>query len=125
MHALKVPAKGPAESMKRGEWFTRLQAAVEEALQTERVTSKRDLSTKAGLGINYVSQMIRDEKGPSAEAVVRLAKVMDVSLVWIFVGAEMDSATERLVALFAPMTPERKRALLDLLDTKLDPSAAA
>lgn len=102
--------------MKFGPWFSRLNGAIDEALVQKRF-SLRSLSMKAGYSPNYVGQMRRDTKGPSAEAVVRLAAALDVSLTWIFLGVEMSPSDERLLALAASLSEDQKSKLLELLQS--------
>ncbi len=80
--------------------------------------SLRAISLEAGLGPNYVTQMINENKGPTAAALVKLAETLHVSVTFIFTGAEMTQADEDLLKLAAKMDEVEKTHLLGLLRSR-------
>lgn len=91
-------------------WRERLIKAIEADPRSLRAISK-----DAGLGPNYVTQMISGNKGPTAAALVKLAETLQVSVTFIFTGAEMSQVDEDLLKLAAEMDETEKTHLLGLL----------
>ena len=77
----------------------------------------RELSAKLGKGPNYVSQMLNDDKAPRVDFVISLAQILGVSASQVLLGVEMSAEDEKLLMLAAKLDPERKRTLLDLLNS--------
>jgi transcriptional regulator with XRE-family HTH domain len=64
-------------------WRTRLEAAIEASDM-----SKREISIAAGLGENYVQQMLRDGKEPSVSSLIAIATALDISMSSLFDDGE-------------------------------------
>jgi transcriptional regulator with XRE-family HTH domain len=91
------------------DWRSRFIKAVEADGRTARAISKA-----AGLGPNYLTQMLSRGTAPSTPALVALCDVLGVSLTYIFTGAEMSPEEEELLRLSAELTDEQKKLLIEL-----------
>ncbi|WP_104662823.1 helix-turn-helix domain-containing protein [Ensifer adhaerens] len=93
------------------DWRARLGVKIDESGQ-----SYRSLSAKCGFGPNFVSEFMAGGKAPSADRVVKLADVLNVSLAYIFTGVEMSREDEDFLRLVAAMPDDQKRHLRALLE---------
>lgn len=103
MHAFEIWVA--VEPMENG-WRARLIDAIEKDERTPRA-----ISLAAGLGPNYLTQMLARGTSPSTSAVVALCDVLGISLTYLFTGAEMTPEDEELLRLSGEL-PERRKALL-------------
>jgi transcriptional regulator with XRE-family HTH domain len=100
--------------MEDAEWWSRLTAEIGKAKAAGR--AYREISVDAGLGVNYVSQMLSKGKMmPGAEAVRRLCKTLGVSITYLFTGADMDPEMEEMLSLLAALPPEVRAQHLEML----------
>lgn len=88
------------------DWRARLLKAIEGDGR-----SPRAISLAAKLGPNYLAQMIERGTAPSTQALVSLCDVLNVSVTYIFTGANMTPDQEELLRLSAEL-PERQKELL-------------
>jgi hypothetical protein len=88
-------------------WRHRLIAAIEADPRTPRA-----ISLDAGLGPNFVGQMIERGTSPSTNAVVALAQTLGLSLTYLFTGAEMTPEDEELLRLSGNLPEDRRKLLL-------------
>jgi transcriptional regulator with XRE-family HTH domain len=80
--------------------------------------SYRAISTAAGLGPNFVNQLLNYEKEPAAKHVIMLAKALNMSLSYLFVGNdEVTAEHEELFRLLQGSTPEGRALALQILST--------
>lgn len=77
--------------------------------------SARQISLEAGLGPNFVGDLTREGKDPSAENLVKLTATLGVSLTYIFTGADMTPEAEEMLQLAAGLPKEKQELVLDLL----------
>lgn len=90
-------------------WRQRLIAAIEKDERTPRA-----ISLAAGLGPNYLNQMIERGTSPSIPALVALSGVLGLSLTYIFTGADMTPGQEELLRLSAELPDQQQDLLVDL-----------
>jgi hypothetical protein len=88
------------------EWRQRLLKAIEKDGR-----SPRAISLAANLGPNYLAQMIDRGTAPSTPALVSLCDVLNISVTYVFTGADMTPDQEELLRLSAEM-PDRQKDLL-------------
>ena len=69
------------------EWKTRLRLAI--ANQAEEGTSMRAISERSGLGPNYISQMLFNQKTPSVDKFLQICAVLHVSPTYILTGLHL------------------------------------
>jgi transcriptional regulator with XRE-family HTH domain len=79
--------------------------------------SARKIGKLAGVGGNYVRQMINDGKQPSFDIVVRLCEVLDISVTYIVSGAKMSRYEEEVLAILTRMDDQQRQALRAFLET--------
>jgi hypothetical protein len=87
---------------------------LEEAIRASG-KSERALSTAIGRGPGYVTQMLKEGKDPGLDAVVALAKELDVSAMKLLFGVDVDASTEELVGLYSGLDAEHRADLLEVL----------
>lgn len=96
--------------MTESDWKARLREAIEGDSR-----SKREISTAAGLGYNYISQVLSDSKTPTVDNFVKLCRVLGVSPIYIMTGADVTPELETLLDAWARTPPFRRRAVLALI----------
>jgi transcriptional regulator with XRE-family HTH domain len=94
------------------DWRPRLLAAI-----AVRKTSQRAVSVAAGLGPGAVNSWFKEGKDPSVSHLLKVAKVLDLSAVYLFAGIDASPATERIFTLLEAR-PEAQAAILQLLEAK-------
>ena len=95
-------------AMREG-WLQRVRAAIEEDGR-----SLRTISEAAGLGPNYVSEMLRG-KEPGVDKLVRLAQALGVSASYLVTGLDMSAEHEEALQRLTRLSPEKQRVVLDLI----------
>lgn len=102
----------------RPAWLSRLTT---EILKYEDGTgaSYRQMGLKAGLGPNYISQLLNDEKWkePLFSNVVKICHQVDVSITYIVTGAEMTRMHEEVLTLMAQLPEAQQKSFLAFLRT--------
>ena len=86
--------------MQNADWLKRLICAVEEDPRTFQA-----ISLAAGLGQNYVSQMVKRRTMPTTNAVLQLCRVLGKSPNYIFTGADIDADASEFLRLFIFSVP--------------------
>lgn len=94
------------------EWRVRLLQAI-----ADDGRSARKIGILAGVGGNYVRQMINEGKQPSFDIVVRLCEVLDISVTYIVSGAKMSRYEEEVLAILTRMDDQQRKALQAFLET--------
>ena len=77
--------------------------------------SDRELCRRAGVGSSFVSDLKNMAKEPSAANVLKLAKALNLSLTFLFTGADLDLELEEVLKVYAALPPNRRAALIALL----------
>lgn len=90
-------------------WRTRLLEAIEKDPR-----SPRAISLDAGLGPNYLDQMMRRGTAPSTPAVVALCETLKISITYLFTGVEMSREDEELLSISGRLPHDRKALLLQM-----------
>jgi len=62
-----------------------------------------------------VSDLKNLEKNPSADNVLKLARALDLSVVWLFTGVEMTPELEEVLAICAAVRRSCRSALMSVL----------
>jgi transcriptional regulator with XRE-family HTH domain len=90
-------------------WFDRLVDAI--------VRDGRDMkaiSLAAGLGQNYVQQMVKDRKKPKIDTLVRLLNELGrADTLWIITGQEFTDEDRQLLEVAAFLEDDGKRKLIE------------
>lgn len=90
-------------------WFDRLVDAI--------VRDGRDMkaiSLAAGLGQNYVQQMVKDRKKPKIDTLVRLLNELGrADTLWIITGQEFTDEDRQLLEVAASLEDDGKRKLIE------------
>lgn len=77
----------------------------------------RAVSIAAGCGPGYLHGILKDEKEPTIERLLRICSELGVSLTYVILGIELTQAQERLLLLLSDIPDEQKRLLLDLAES--------
>lgn len=90
-------------------WFDRLVDAI---LRDGR--DMKAISLAAGLGQNYVQQMVKDRKKPKIDTLVRLLNELGrADTLWIITGQEFTDEDRRLLEIAASLEDDGKRKLIE------------
>ena len=95
--------------MESGIWRDRLRNAVAESGR-----SMRDISLHSGLSPGYVYSILEEGKEPTIERLMRVSDELNVSLFKILYGFEMNGDSVELLRLYATLTPDQRRAFLQM-----------
>lgn len=91
------------------DWFPRLLAAIEADGR-----SKRAISMAAGLGPNFVQQMIKDGKTPGADKLLSILGALGAARTfYVLTGINMSPEDEDLFREFLSLPSELRQKLLD------------
>ena len=94
-------------------WFPRLLDAIREDGR-----SMRKLSIDAGLGSNFVQQMVTNGKQPGAENLQRLLDALGYSkMIYILTGISFSEADAASVRCLLDLPPETRRKATELFRT--------
>lgn len=89
-------------------WFTRLLEAVRRDGRDMKA-----ISLAAGLGENYVQQMVKERKKPRIDTLVRLLNELGrADTLWIITGQEFTDEDRQLLEVASSLEDEGKRALI-------------
>ena len=92
-------------------WYPRLIAAIEADGR-----SKREISTAAGFGPNFVQQMIKDGKQPSATKLQALLKALGTSqMFYVLTGIMVSKEDEAFLTVALDAPPGVKAKMRDLM----------
>lgn len=96
---------------KRPAWLVRLIREIERSKR-----SMRSISLDAGLGENYIQQMIGVEgKDPGFDSVAKICSTLNTSITYLVTGAQMSHFEEEVLFLLANLDDKSKNSLLAFL----------
>jgi len=83
----------------------------------KRDMSYRQISTSSGLGPNFVSQLMDEErwKEPLFSTVTKICGTLGISLTYIVTGVHMTQREEEILRLLAKLDDQRQEHLLGLI----------
>ncbi len=82
--------------------------------------SMRRISAAASLGENFVNQLLRGERSPTVAKLKDLCDELDVSMVYIITGIELDTDSETLTRTFTLLPPDKRQLVLNLTSGLLE-----
>lgn len=91
-------------------WQTRLQEAV-----VKDGRKPRKIALDAGLGPNYVEQVLKPDKDPRLAQLVKLCAELRVSPIWVLFGINLTPESEEVVQLLAGLPEEARQSFLNLV----------
>lgn len=89
------------------DWRSRLLEAVDKDGRSDRA-----ISLKAKLGPNFVNELRNGDKEPGVNKVIKLAEMLDLSLAFVFSGADVSARDETDLKLFLSLSPDSRQAML-------------
>lgn len=92
------------------DWRKRLREALEQSGKTMRAAS-----IEADCGPGYLHDILNTEREPSIERLARIARVLGVSLIWLWHGYNIGPSDERLLARMAQLSENKRKAVLQLI----------
>lgn len=95
--------------MKYKGWRERLIAAIE---ADDR--SYRAISLDAGLGPNYVGQLVQNN-GAEVESVLKLCAALNLSVSYVFTGVTMNTLEEDTLIRFSALSADQQQAIFQLV----------
>lgn len=93
-----------------GKWRERLVEAIAADGRPHRA-----ISLAAGLGANYVSQLVTEGRGPTAASLIKLLNTLKVSPTYIITGVEVTPEHDEFLSVLMSLSAERRAKLLDFL----------
>lgn len=94
-------------------WFDRLLTLIEASKTAGK--DYKEISLAAGLGQNYVQQMVKERKQPTVDKFLAIMNVLGKSKVgFVLTGAEISEEDMLLVEAAAGLPPSAKPAALEL-----------
>jgi transcriptional regulator with XRE-family HTH domain len=94
-------------------WRERLIDAVDRDGRSDRAISKA-----AKLGPNFMNELRNTTKEPGVDKVLRLAEVLNVSVGYLFMGADLSPEDEEFVSLLRSSSREERLHLTGLLRSR-------
>jgi transcriptional regulator with XRE-family HTH domain len=101
------------------EMFQRLTEVILKATSAGE-TSMARISTDAGFGRNYVSQLLKQKKLPKFDSLTRLCAILGVSPAWVLFGETVTPEDEDLLRRIQALPPEKQKLVRSVMDA-LDP----
>lgn len=90
----------------------------EKRLRAELVRDGRSysaISQAAGLGRNFISQMLKNHKAPSIDNFAAICRTLQVSTIYVWTGAPVTLETENLLERWTELEPDHQAAVLALM----------
>ena len=101
-----------AEEKKEAAWFDRLLSLIEESKNAGK--DYKEISRAAGLGQNYVQQMVKNRKQPTVDKFLAIMNVLGKAKVgYVLTGEEISEEDLMLVEAAAGLPSSAKPAALD------------
>lgn len=98
------------------DWRSRLTSAIE-----KKNMSKREVSLAAGMGAGYVHSLLKENKDPGVDSLLKVCDILGVSLSWLIRGFDISPEDEALLQQIHEADPADKEALLRLLKKRGTP----
>lgn len=91
------------------DWLGRIGGAIERDGR-----SKRAISKAAGLGVNFVTELLKGEKTPGIDSIARLCAELNVSLPWVLTGVDMTPDAVEMLSILSRLSSDQQSAILEL-----------
>lgn len=95
-------------------WKERLKAAIKAS-----DTSMRQISLTVGRGQGYLSNLLKSSQNPSFKHLLEICQAVPVSLSYVALGIEHTADEEKLLTLFAQLSPDQKELFLRLASAQV------
>ncbi|CAN0604136.1 unnamed protein product, partial [Ectocarpus sp. 12 AP-2014] len=79
-------------------------------------TSRREVSLKAKLGVNYVSQILRNGHLPDGKRLGQICKALDISPEWVVSGFPPNPKLDSILAAVSPMPAQQRFQFYEILN---------
>lgn len=90
-------------------WLDRLQEAIRKDGRRPRT-----ISQAAGLGPNYLGEMVNKGKIPGIDKLMKLCKELNVSATFILTGSAVSPESEEMLAILGSLEADEQETLLRL-----------
>lgn len=102
-------------------WYDRLEVAVKRDGRPLRV-----ISQAAGLGVNYLQQLLKDRKEPGVERFMAILQQMGTaSALYVLTGRDFTKEDEAFLKVALDLKPEARQRAGDLFRSLLEQEAVA
>jgi len=91
------------------DWRSRLAAGIKANKKT-----RRGVSLAAGMGAGYVSSLLKEEKDPTIDNLLKICAAADVSVYYVLYGVKIDRETEEIIQILSS-SKTRTKGLLQVL----------
>lgn len=96
------------------DWKTRLDEALKNSGR-----SARDVSMSIGRAPGYIHSLSLNDRQPSVKNIVAICGELNVSVLWILYGIDMDDDTQELLKIFSQLPEEGRKSLLNTVRSLL------
>ena len=80
----------------------------------------RSISLAAGVGPGYLHDILKVEKEPTLDRLMRIADALDISMSWLLYGFDLGKKDEEVLAVFSRLSDRQRQAILDLTNPEAD-----
>lgn len=105
----EIRFQGQIAAMSDDAWRERIEAAIQKDGR-----SYREVSLAAGLSHGYVHGILKDDKEPTLDRFIRLCQVLNLSVSYALLGANISRQAETLISAIEE-NPQARDAILALL----------
>lgn len=101
------------------DWKTRLAAGIK-----ANGKSQREVSLAAGMGPGYVHSLIKENKDPTVDHLLRVCEAAGVSLYYVLYGVQVGRDTEEIIQLLEASSKAKREGMLQVLRDRQSPESA-
>ena len=77
--------------------------------------TQESAAAEAGISLRFYQMLERGEKGPSLDTLLRLSKVLRVSMDYLLLGAAADSVSNPIVDIYSQLSPRQREDVAQIL----------
>lgn len=93
-------------------WRERLELAIERSKRSER-----SLSIAIQRSPGYIHGALKEGKQPGVDDMIAIARELQVPATWLLFGVEMSANTEKLLRLYASLSPSQQDDFLKMAES--------
>jgi len=82
--------------------------------------SLREISKAAGLGENYLNQLLKDGKTPRVDSLLKIARALNSSFYWLVEGVDVSPDAEEIARKVIQLPPAEREAVMALVSRIVD-----
>jgi len=83
--------------------------------RVEASITQEHAATETGISLRFYQMLERGEKGPSLDTLLRLSKVLRVSMDYLLLGEAVDSLSNPIVDIYSQLSPQQREDAAQIL----------